>query len=66
MLTLLPKGVKKKKKRNHKKICSICHRCERYRWQTLSCEYLHEFSKKLETALMILLGAWEKLFQEKN
>jgi hypothetical protein len=24
---------------------SICHRCQRHRWQTLSCEYLLEFSK---------------------
>ncbi len=32
---------------------SICHRCRWHRWQTLSCEYLCEFSKKFETALMI-------------
>ena len=32
---------------------SICHRCRWHRWQTLSCEYLREFSKKFETALML-------------
>ena len=29
----------------------ICHRCQRHRWSTLSCEYLREFSKKFETVL---------------
>ncbi len=38
------------------KIFSICHRCQRHRWQTLSCEYL----------LMVLSGAWGKLIDEKN
>ncbi len=28
------------------KIFCICHRCRWHRWQTLSCEYLREFSKK--------------------
>jgi hypothetical protein len=32
----------------------------------LSCEYLPEFSKKFETALMVYLGAWGKLIHEKN
>jgi hypothetical protein len=32
---------------------------------TLSCEYLSEFSKKLETALMGYLWAWGKLIHEK-
>jgi hypothetical protein len=36
------------------------------RWQTLSCEYLREFSKKFETTLMIYSGAWGKLIHEKN
>ncbi len=36
-----------------RKIFSICHRCQRHRWCTLSCEYLREFSKKFETALMV-------------
>ncbi len=27
------------------KMFSICHRCQRHRWCTLSCEYLHKFSK---------------------
>ncbi len=44
----------------------ICHRCRWYRWSTLSCEYLREFSKKLETALMLYSGAWGKLIHEKN
>ncbi len=30
---------------------------------TLNCNYLHEFSKKFETAQM---GAWGKLIHEKN
>ncbi len=37
-----------------------------HRWQTLSCEYLREFSKKFETTLMINSGAWGKLIREKN
>jgi hypothetical protein len=44
----------------------ICHRCHWYRWSTLSCEYLREFSKKFETAQMVYSGAWEKLIHEKN
>ncbi len=32
----------------------------------LRCEYLREFSKKFETALMIYSGAWGKLIHEKN
>ncbi len=44
----------------------ICQRCRWYRWSTLSCEYLREFSKKFETALMIYSGAWGKLIHEKN
>jgi hypothetical protein len=34
--------------------------------QTFSCEYLHEFSKKFETALMVYSGNWGKLIHEKN
>ncbi len=34
--------------------------------QTLSYEYLREFSKKFETALMVQSEAWGKLVQEKN
>ncbi len=33
-------------------IFSICHRCRWHRWQTLSCDYLREFSKKFQTVLM--------------
>ncbi len=44
----------------------ICRRCRWYRWSTLSCEYLREFSKKFETALMIYSGAWGKLIHEKK
>ncbi len=33
---------------------------------TLSCEYLREFSKKFETALMVYSGAWGKLIHERN
>jgi hypothetical protein len=32
----------------------------------LECEYLHELSKKFETALIVYLGAWGKLIHEKN
>ncbi len=35
----------------------ICHRCQRHRWSTLSCEYLREFWKKFETVLMGYSGA---------
>ncbi len=35
-----------------------------HRWCTLSCEYLREFSKKFETALMS--GAWGKLIHVEN
>jgi hypothetical protein len=37
-----------------------------HRWQTLSCEYLREFSKNFETAIMVYSGAWGKLIHEKN
>ncbi len=30
-----------------------CRRCRWHRWSTFSCEYLREFSKKFETALMV-------------
>jgi hypothetical protein len=32
----------------------------------MSCNYLREFSKKIETALMVYSGAWGKLIHEKN
>jgi hypothetical protein len=35
-------------------------------WCTLSCEYLREFSKKFETAVMVYSGAWWKLIHEKT
>ena len=35
-------------------------------WCTLSCEYLREFFKKFETALMGYSGAWGKLIREKK
>ncbi len=34
----------------------ICRRRRWYRWSTLSYEYLREFSKKCETALMVYSG----------
>ncbi len=37
-----------------------------YVWCTLSCEYLREFLKKFETALMGYSGAWGKLIHEKK
>ena len=36
------------------------------RWQTLTCEYLREFSKKFKTVLMGYSGAGGKLIHEKN
>ncbi len=65
MLTLLPKGVQTKLLKFFcLKVFSICHRCRWHRWQTLGCEYLREFSKKFETALMVynqrLGGNWFK------
>ncbi len=33
---------------------------------TLSCEYLREFSKKIEMALMVLSGPWGKLIHVEN
>ncbi len=44
----------------------FCRRCRWYRWSTLSCEYLREFSKKLEMALIVYSGPWGKLIHEKN
>ncbi len=34
--------------------------------QTLSFEYLREFSKKFETTLTVYSGVWGKVIQEKN
>ncbi len=39
------------------KIFFICHRCQRHRWSTLSCEYLRDFWKKFEMVLMGYSGA---------
>ncbi len=55
----------------------ICRRCCWYRWQiclwccwhrwyTLTCEYLHKFSKKFEMTLMLFSGVWGKVIHEKN
>ncbi len=48
------------------KIFSICHRCQRHRWCILSCEYLHECSKKFGTALTVYSGDRRKLIHEKT
>ncbi len=67
MFPLLPKGDQIKLLKIFRlKIFSICHRCQRHRWLTLSCEYLREFSKKFETVLMEYSGAGGKLIHEKN
>ncbi len=67
MLTLLPKGLQTKLLKFFcLKVFSICHRCQRHQWQTLSCEYLRKFSKKFETALKVYSEAWGKMIQEKN
>ncbi len=66
-LTLLPKGAQTKLLKFFcLKIFSICHRCRWHRWCTLSLEYLREFSKKFEMALMVYSDAWGKLIHEKN
>ncbi len=58
MLTHLSKGVPTKLLKFFLlKIFFICHRCQRHRWSTLSCEYLREFSKKFEMVLMGYSGA---------
>jgi hypothetical protein len=67
MLTLLSKGVPTKfLKFFWLQIFLICHRCQRHRWSTLSCEYLREFSKNFETVLIGHSGAGGKLIHEKN
>ncbi len=38
----------------------------RYRWCTLTCDYLREFSKTFETVLMEYSGAGGKLIHEKK
>ncbi len=48
------------------KIFSICHRCRWHRWCTLSREYLREFSKKFEMAVMVHPDVWGKLIHEKK
>ncbi len=40
--------------------------CQGHHWCTSSCEYLREFSKKIETTLVEYSGAWGKLNQEKT
>ncbi len=67
MFPLLPKGGQTKLlKFFWLKIFSICHWCQRHWWQTLSCEYLREFSKKFKTVLKEYSGAGGKLIHEKN
>jgi hypothetical protein len=44
----------------------ICHRCQRHWWSTLSCEYLQEFSKKIEAVLMGYSGAGGKLIDKEK
>ncbi len=67
MLTLLSKGVPTKLlKFFWLKIFYICHRCQRHRWSTLSCQYLRDFWKKFETVLMGYSGAGGKLIHKKT
>ncbi len=66
-VNLLPKGAQTKLfKFFCSKIFSICHRCRWHRWCTLSHEYLREFSKKFEMAVIVYSDAWGKLIHEKN
>ncbi len=67
MVTLLPKGAQTKLLKFFcLKIFSICHRCRWHRWCTLSREYLREFSKKFEKAVLVYSDASGKLIHEKN
>ncbi len=66
-VTLLLKGAQTKLLKFFSlKIFFICHRCRWHRWCTLSREYLREFSKKFEMAVMVYSDAWGKLIYEKN
>jgi hypothetical protein len=49
-----------------RKIFSICHRCQRHWWWTLSCKQITNFCKKFETALMGYSGAWGKPIHDKK
>ncbi len=67
MLTLLPTGAQTKLLKFFcLKIFYICHRCRWHRWCTFSREYLREFSKKFEMAVMLYSHAWGKLIHEKK
>ncbi len=44
----------------------ICHRWRWYRWCTLNCEYLREFSKKFEMVLMEYSGDGGNWFMKKT
>ncbi len=67
MLTLLPKGAQTKLLKFFcLKIFSICHRCRWHRWCTLCREYLREFSKKIEMAVMVYSDAWGNWFMKKT
>ncbi len=44
----------------------ICNQYRWHRWCTLTCEYLREFSKKFEMALMLFSGAWGRWFMKKT
>jgi hypothetical protein len=67
MLTLLPKGAQTKLLKFFcLMIFSICHRCRLHRGCTLSSEYLCEFSKKFEMAVLVYLDAWGKLIHNKK
>ncbi len=47
-------------------ILLVCHRCQRHRWCTLSCEYLCEFSKKIRNGPNGIFWGWGKLIYEKS
>ncbi len=67
MFPLLPKGDQTKLLKFFRlQIFSICHWCRWHRWQTLSCEYLREFSKKFETVLKEYSGAGGNWFMKRT
>ncbi len=44
----------------------ICQWCRWYRWCTLTCEFIREFSKKIEMKLKLFSGVLEKMIHEKT
>jgi hypothetical protein len=66
MLTLLPKGVQTKYlKLFLLKTFSICHRCQRHWWCTLSCNISANFRKNSKQPYNGILRRMGKLIHQK-